>query len=460
MFTEKMIEEYNAMVKNTFITISCPEAEDKKPRRCSSLPHLIRLAGSYKSCSPGTPRDSSASTEIRSSDDETSSIRSEAKDSFYDAALQSPRSAWEEGNDPLSCPARFCGDLCAEFPPPPAFSMSPGQPIAAMDPLGCMEDVHLAALSSLNHAKTPLRRGRKLNAKASSFQPGSLEASPALRTYKEDFAGVVERTRRDLDACEDVADVQIYEGVQVWTIIIRPQETHGQMQELLTVSQKSLLASAAQSKCIYVMGYTGHNAFVPKPQGFQASLGAMANATNACWHVFKKGFCRHAYECCKQHPACLVPVNVFVDTTDYAEVQRARDFKQQVGDLVKGVASELSGTFGTTAEASENKELEGWSVEIGVKPDELATSSEYLLNIARNAIYCSADQSQSIYLMGYQTQPFIPSPYGFTATLGDMKDKSCACWDIYSRGSCHRDRMCRWQHPDYFVPVSVQVRAL
>jgi len=83
--------------------------------------------------------------------------------------------------------------------------------------------------------------------------------------------------------------------------------------EILADAQKSLLEVTKQSKSIYVMGYCTPEAFVAQPYGFDTTLGAMENATKACWHVFKKGRCRHGCNCAKQHPIFEMPLQVVVE---------------------------------------------------------------------------------------------------------------------------------------------------
>jgi len=83
-------------------------------------------------------------------------------------------------------------------------------------------------------------------------------------------------------------------------------------QQALAQAQRALLEVTTQSKCIYIMGYASTNPFRLRADGFEATIGLMENATRACWHVFKKGFCRHGVNCNKQHPIFEVPFQVTV----------------------------------------------------------------------------------------------------------------------------------------------------
>jgi len=83
-------------------------------------------------------------------------------------------------------------------------------------------------------------------------------------------------------------------------------------QQALAHAQKTLLDVTTQSKCIYIMGYASSSPCRVRADGFEVTLGLMENATRACWHVFKKGFCRHGVNCSKQHPVFEVPLQVTV----------------------------------------------------------------------------------------------------------------------------------------------------
>lgn len=82
---------------------------------------------------------------------------------------------------------------------------------------------------------------------------------------------------------------------------------------VLATAQKTFMELTKQSRSIYIMGYSSPNAFIEHTNGFEVTLGAMENATRACWHVFKKGCCRHGTNCSKQHPVYQTIVRVFVE---------------------------------------------------------------------------------------------------------------------------------------------------
>jgi len=90
-------------------------------------------------------------------------------------------------------------------------------------------------------------------------------------------------------------------------------------QQALSHAQKTLLEVTTQSKCIYIMGYASSSPFRVHADGFEVTIGLMENASRACWHVFKKGFCRHGVNCSKQHPVFEVPLQVAV-TSDVGDI--------------------------------------------------------------------------------------------------------------------------------------------
>jgi hypothetical protein len=139
------------------------------------------------------------------------------------------------------------------------------------------------------------------NAKAT----GSCKAHHKVRLDK-----VIRNTVSLLEASDMIAKVDIVDGC----LII---QVHGAVdpvkQEVLTLAQKILLEVTTKSKCIYALGFATPNVFRSNADGFDVTLGAMESATRACWHVFKKGSCRHGASCSNQHPVLTVPVRVIIE---------------------------------------------------------------------------------------------------------------------------------------------------
>lgn len=70
-----------------------------------------------------------------------------------------------------------------------------------------------------------------------------------------------------------------------------------------------------------------------------------------------------------------------------------------------------------------------------------AASKAALLELAAN--------SESVYVLGYEAQPFEEDArgFGFFTTMATMPSECSACWDLYQYGCCNRRKTCKWQHP-------------
>jgi hypothetical protein len=422
----------------------------------------------------GKPRASSAPASSRMSHPDTCDVK------FFVDNIHSDGSTYEtDGSEPgTRTPMSDFEDLS------PACYASP------QEGLVCYQNLWLVPPPPQPH--TQLRR---LNSKAASFRPlmdtpsgGQLRSrlvpaapfqpqmetqkeTPALdseedekqQRYKKQIAEVIRLTRVSLKWSEHIKDVEVSEDADgCWNIVVQPKgsdETSLQTELLLTLAKESLLDAAASSKCIYVMGYCAPKPFDMKPQGFEATLGAMQVAQDACWHVFKKGFCRHAEDCCKQHPGLQATVHVVVEGAQFNSCPRfASAFKDLVADLALSVTAEVGeNPLVETVAAIKDEDYQGWSIEITAKGDP-ADCKEYLLTLAKNALFTSTGNSGNIYILGYSVKPFMKKSHGFVTILGDMQDESRICWDLYSKGVCSRDCACYWEHPECLMPINVVVK--
>jgi hypothetical protein len=131
--------------------------------------------------------------------------------------------------------------------------------------------------------------------------------------HKARLDNVIKNVVKMLETSDMIAKVDIVDGCL--TI-----QVHGAvdpvMQEVSTLAQKILLEVTSQSKCIYALGFATPKVFRKHADGFEVTLGAMESAARACWHVFKKGACRHGASCCNQHPVLTVPVRVVIEAVD------------------------------------------------------------------------------------------------------------------------------------------------
>jgi len=305
-----------------------------------------------------------------------------------------------------------------------------------------------------------------LNSKAAAFQPQGLvqsqAAEPNTEPYKKHIAEVIRLAKVSLKYSQHVKGVEISEDATGWSVIIKPkgnEENLFQTELLTTLAKEALLDAAAKSKCIYVMGYCAPKPFNMNPLGFDATLGAMQSAPSACWHVFKKGFCRHGDDCCKQHPHLQVPVHVIVEGAQLKSCTRfAEAFKEQVADLALTVTAALGeNPHVEFVEAFKDQDSQGWSIELTVNKHE-AVDKEMLLTLAKNALFNGSGRSEFIYIMGYAAKPFMRTSGGFVTILGDMQDESRVCWDLYSKGFCSRDCVCCWEHPECLMSLNVIVK--
>mmetsp|Transcript_27101 Transcript_27101/g.42110 ORF Transcript_27101/g.42110 Transcript_27101/m.42110 type:complete len:261 (+) Transcript_27101:48-830(+) len=127
--------------------------------------------------------------------------------------------------------------------------------------------------------------------------------------HKARIQKAIRRVAEMLSTCGLVTQVDIDEDTLTISVHVA---TETLKQQALAQAQKTLLEVTTQSKCVYIMGYASTNPFRLRADGFEATVGLMENATRACWHVFKKGFCRHGVTCNKQHPVFEVPLQVSV----------------------------------------------------------------------------------------------------------------------------------------------------
>lgn len=73
-----------------------------------------------------------------------------------------------------------------------------------------------------------------------------------------------------------------------------------------------------------------------------------------------------------------------------------------------------------------------------------------ILEYVKRTFLDAASKSESTYVMGYSTKPFIAiGKTGFSAKLGSVTaaQRDTTCWDTYRKGFCPRKSICRWCHP-------------
>lgn len=298
----------------------------------------------------------------------------------------------------------------------------------------------------------------RLSSRAIAFQPQAVIEDPARQQYKRQFSDVLARAKNLMKASEHLAHVEICADGGGWTFVIQAigKADELQTERVLTIAKEALLEATSKSKCVYLIGYCSPKPFVMRPQGFEATFGAMGKAQSACWHVFKKGFCRHGATCNKEHPACKVPVQVVVESAQFKACPSFEmHFKQQVADLAMAVTATLRAcSYSDQVEAFVDPDRQGWKIEVTAK-EETCQHKDYLAALAKNMLFNATNNSTTLYIMGYAVNPFITKLDGFVTVLGDMREESKACWDLYSKGICSRDCECRWEHPECLMPINV-----
>lgn len=99
----------------------------------------------------------------------------------------------------------------------------------------------------------------------------------------------------------------------------------------------------------------------------------------------------------------------------------------------------------------------GFTIHVEMR-QEHAAFKERLLFRAKQALLASAEQSESIYVLGYGgPKAFQRTPKGFKACLAGMEDATQACWNYYTKGCCYQHKCCPWQHPNYTADIEVSI---
>lgn len=432
-------EEVNCTVtvKNTFVDL----VELKVESRRSSVPASSRLC--RKDIRPSLCPGEGILNVDNINDDSTTDASA-----LSESGSRTPMSM--DDSSPKSPPSPFCSSI-----QPPPSSFAPAVSFAQAVP--CAQAVP--------PPPTPIH-GRRLNAQAVAFQPKTLPQpkDPNKERYKSDFGKVLQLAKAAIQDSEHVTNVELSQDANGWSIVIQPtgNSEENLTEILMTLVKEALLGATSKSKTIYVMGYAEKTkAFNVRAQGFEATLGAMRSASSACWHVFKKGFCRHGKDCSKQHAACQVPVHVLVEGAQLDSNPRfASEFKQVVDNLALTVTSSLQASpYLEVVRAFQHRDQKGWTIEMTANEELTQDKEEYLLTLAKNALLGANSNAPNVYIMGLAAKPFTFKSHGFVTMIGDMQDEAKVCWDLYSRGSCSRSACdCRWGHPKCLMPINVLVK--
>lgn len=86
---------------------------------------------------------------------------------------------------------------------------------------------------------------------------------------------------------------------------VLPPEHLCYAEQLVTTAKEAVMAVTSRSTGVCLMGYK-QTPFLPKPQGFMATLGEMRDETRACWSMYTTGFCKRGGACRWKHPQTSV----------------------------------------------------------------------------------------------------------------------------------------------------------
>jgi hypothetical protein len=365
-------------------------------------------------------------------------------------------------------------EMCSVCEPPPmtlavmgwvaqSVDETPSMPMLTTKP----KPTPLSKLSSKAVAFKPMQEDTpksRLNVTAQVFEPELLVVEdppkPITDRSADKFSFVIREVVKLLQSSSLTSKVEVCETSQDCSIVVQTDGGDDCLAEqVLTLAKEALLQATSHSKSVYVMGYCSPNPFTPLSQGFEATLGSMDNAGQACWHLYKKGFCRHDSACNKHHPAHKVPVRVLVEQAQFkSQPDDALDFKLRVADFVTTVTSAFKRhRFVAQAEAHRSASSKCWTIELSPSQGSKACKEE-LLKHAKEVLAGTVNSTDVIYMMGNNAKPFQAKPEGFVTVLGDMRAENKACWDLYSSGACRRECACRWEHPKCLVPVSVLIK--
>lgn len=338
-------------------------------------------------------------------------------------------------------------------PPPPSYSACESRGLQRLNLRAAASQANMTAQQVQCHMQSQQRHATN---------------KPTDRHVKN-FEEIISAAVQALKLSPQAVNVEVCGGMSGWSVVARieavGEDAQRQTEHLLTLAKETLLHVTSQSKAIYLMGYT-QKAFKDQAQGFSAMLCEMESAKTACWHVYKKGFCRHGDGCNKQHPNCLVPVQVLVETGKFnTSLSLATEFKEKVVDVAVSVTSKLKRSpYARQVEAIKDKDEQGWTIEVTMREDCLdgkdcvVSDKDCLLSLAKRAIFEATKSCKDVYILGHSAKPFIAKPNGFVTLVANLEDESKACWGLYNQGFCNRGTACRFEHPACVVPVNVVIK--
>jgi len=138
---------------------------------------------------------------------------------------------------------------------------------------------------------------------------------------------------------------------------------------------------------------------------------------------------------------------------------RAQDMPSEVKQVIQAFNMALCCCSQVTRVRVENGSM-GFATYMYVTLQNLAHQACEMVGFAQRSLLDATASSQSVYLLGYASQPFVRlHGHSFKATLSEMPAsiQHRACWDSYQYGCCPRPSTCRWAHPTQLDMMEIHV---
>jgi len=432
------------IVKNTFL--GCSLTSTPNQQRSQSVPASARLC-KHSDINKALDEFARARRELQARDNEICRLQAELEQARLQRASYGQRADHNASN----FRSRASTDDTAMY------TADTAVPSTTSDKIWC--DVNISSNASEACANMASLTSLPSVSKECTAKPVK---GPTKQQYMQQFEDIIQFTVQAAQCSGLAGHVELTSDEDGWSIVLEPLicADDCQAERLLTIAKEALSEASSQSRCIYLIGYNSPKPVIMQPQGFMATLGAMENPKSACWHMLKKGFCRHGDECNKKHPVVEVPVQVLLERGQFnsSSTRSVRDFKRHVADLAMSVLATLKRSPLTeSVEASKEKRHQGWKLEVVLK-ESMMTHKDHVLSLAKDALLNVTSTSKHVYILGDQAKPFVSKSLGFVTWLVDMQDEKKACWSLYTKGCCKRDSACRWEHPTCLVPFNIIVK--
>lgn len=295
----------------------------------------------------------------------------------------------------------------------------------------------------------------RLRSAAPAFKPRALLEDAASHQYDLHFSQIVKDAVKTIRDSQLTCDVNLSDSLLDCAIVVQPWDNSLPTEHILNLTYRALLHASSKSSFIFLMGYLARMSLDTCPLGFEATLGVMERATSACWHLFKKGFCRHEDACRKQHPSCTMSIRILVERCQsISKTPAICDFNLKVAGFVSNVALVVERAASCARVEAVNRSSKGWTIEL--TPEETGTlKGDYVLALAKHAFLSHSCEDHGLYMLGYAAKPFISRPNGFVVVLGNVAAEKRLCWDFYSKGFCRKGCDCKWEHPTCSTPINI-----